>query len=104
VLSNEVLAKVWMGTITTWNHADIAGLNPNATLPANDITLVFSEAPSSVEMSAVLARALSSVSEAFRTALGSGGGSLSGVVPSSAIAASGTDGRLAFVKVRLPSA
>ncbi len=99
VVSSEVLAKVWMGTITTWDHADIAALNPNVTLPANAITLVVSEAPSSVEMSGVLVRALSAVSSSFAAAFASAG-SLAAMVPTSAMKVSGTDARLATVKVR----
>jgi hypothetical protein len=90
-----------MGSITTWDHANISSLNPNITLPAGaNITLVYSQPPSSVEMTAVLLRALSNVSTSFAAALEAAGGSISRLVPASAIAATGTTARLAAVQVR----
>ena len=34
------LAKIFSGNITTWDHSDIADLNPDASLPSLDITVV----------------------------------------------------------------
>jgi len=39
-LTGEVLAEVYLGTITQWNDAKIAALNPKAKLPAENITVV----------------------------------------------------------------
>jgi phosphate transport system substrate-binding protein len=38
--SGQVLADIFMGKITKWNHPSIAKLNPGTTLPATDITVV----------------------------------------------------------------
>ena len=40
-LSGPVLAGIYLGRITHWNDAQIAALNPGATLPATKITPVF---------------------------------------------------------------
>ena len=39
-LTGEVLADIYLGTITHWNDAKIAALNPKAKLPAESITVV----------------------------------------------------------------
>ena len=39
-LTGEVLAEVYLGTITHWNDAKIAALNPKVKLPAESITVV----------------------------------------------------------------
>jgi phosphate transport system substrate-binding protein len=39
-LTGEVLADIYLGTITQWNDAKIAALNPKAKLPAESITVV----------------------------------------------------------------
>jgi phosphate transport system substrate-binding protein len=39
-LSGDVLAKIYQGTITTWNDQAIAALNPGVTLPATKIVPV----------------------------------------------------------------
>jgi phosphate transport system substrate-binding protein len=39
-LTGEVLADIFLGTITQWNDAKIAALNPKAKLPAENITVV----------------------------------------------------------------
>ncbi len=41
VLSGEVLAKIFMGQITTWNDPAIAALNSGATLPSTAITVFY---------------------------------------------------------------
>jgi phosphate transport system substrate-binding protein len=39
-LTGEVLADIYLGTITQWNDAKIAALNPRVKLPAESITVV----------------------------------------------------------------
>lgn len=39
-LSGDVLASIFLGTITKWNDPAIAALNPGVTLPADDILVV----------------------------------------------------------------
>jgi len=39
-MTGEVLAKIYMGSITKWNAAEIAAINPGVKLPADDITVV----------------------------------------------------------------
>jgi phosphate transport system substrate-binding protein len=39
-LTGEVLADIYLGTITQWNDAKIAALNPKSKLPAENITVV----------------------------------------------------------------
>ena len=39
-LTGEVLADIYLGTITQWNDAKIAALNPRVKLPAENITVV----------------------------------------------------------------
>ena len=39
-LTGEVLADIYLGTITHWNDAKIAALNPKVKLPAESITIV----------------------------------------------------------------
>ena len=39
-LTGEVLADIYLGTITQWNDAKIAALNPKGKLPAESITIV----------------------------------------------------------------
>ena len=41
VLSAEALAKIFNGTIKTWNDPEIAKLNPGVTLPSDAITVFF---------------------------------------------------------------
>jgi phosphate transport system substrate-binding protein len=38
--TGPVLADIFLGKITKWNHADIAKLNPGVNLPATDIAVV----------------------------------------------------------------
>ena len=38
--TSEVLAGIFLGTITRWNAAEIAGANPGVRLPASDIIVV----------------------------------------------------------------
>ncbi len=39
-VTGEVLAEMFMGTITKWNDPKLAALNPGKNLPAQDITIV----------------------------------------------------------------
>ena len=39
-MTGDVLAKIYLGTITKWNAAEIAALNPGVKLPDQDITVV----------------------------------------------------------------
>jgi phosphate transport system substrate-binding protein len=39
-LTGDVVAGIFLGTITKWNDAQIAALNPGVTLPADDILVV----------------------------------------------------------------
>lgn len=40
-LTGHVLGEIYLGKITTWNHANISTLNPGVTLPASSITVVY---------------------------------------------------------------
>ena len=40
-LTGHVLGEIYLGKITTWNHANISALNPGLTLPASSITVVY---------------------------------------------------------------
>lgn len=39
-MTGDLLAKIYMGSITKWNAAEIAAINPGVKLPADDITVV----------------------------------------------------------------
>src|SRR5438093_630362 len=39
-LTGHVLGEIFLGKITTWNHANISALNPGAVLPSSAITVV----------------------------------------------------------------
>lgn len=39
-MSGDLLAKIFMGSITTWNDAQIAQMNPGVKLPAQPITVI----------------------------------------------------------------
>lgn len=98
VFSNEVLAQVWSGEITTWDHQSIADLNQGLALPAASIKLVYAN-DTNTELSEVLARALSNFSATFDSAL-EATGSLADVVPTGSIPGGNTASRLAIVQVR----
>ncbi len=40
-MTGDVLAKIYMGSITKWNAAEIAAINPGVKLPSDDITVVY---------------------------------------------------------------
>jgi phosphate ABC transporter phosphate-binding protein len=40
-LTGHVLGEIYLGKITTWNHANISALNPGVALPASSITVVY---------------------------------------------------------------
>jgi phosphate transport system substrate-binding protein len=69
-LDGDTLAKIFLGTITKWNDAAIAKLNPKAKLPATDILVVRRSDGSGT--SAVFTEYLSNVSADFKTKVGVG--------------------------------
>jgi phosphate transport system substrate-binding protein len=40
-LTGEIMADIYLGTITTWNHQRIASINPGVTLPATTIQPIY---------------------------------------------------------------
>jgi phosphate transport system substrate-binding protein len=69
-LSGDVLAKIFMGTITNWNDAAIKALNPTATMPDLKITPVYRTGNSGTTYN--FTDYLTSVSPAWKSAVGSG--------------------------------
>jgi phosphate transport system substrate-binding protein len=69
-LSGPVLAEIYLGKITKWNDARIAGLNPGITLPATDILVVHRSDGSGTTY--IFSDYLASVSPAWQSAPGKG--------------------------------
>jgi phosphate transport system substrate-binding protein len=69
-LDGTTLAEIFLGTITKWNDARIAALNPGAKLPASDILVVHRSDGSGT--SYVFTDYLTSVSSAWATKPGKG--------------------------------
>jgi phosphate transport system substrate-binding protein len=69
-LTGEVLADIFLGTITKWNDPKIQSLNPDETLPADDIVTVHRSDGSGTTF--VWTDYLSNVSSAWHDQLGSG--------------------------------
>jgi phosphate transport system substrate-binding protein len=69
-MTGDVLAKIYMGKITKWNAAEIAGLNPGVKLPATDITVVHRADGSGTTF--IWTNYLSKVDQEFKTAVGVG--------------------------------
>lgn len=69
-LSNEVLADIFLGKITTWNDPAIQRLNPNLQLPSQRITTVYRSDGSGTTF--VFTDFLSKVSSEFREQVGKG--------------------------------
>lgn len=69
-LTGEVLADIFLGTITKWNDPKIQSLNPDKTLPADDIVTVHRSDGSGTTF--VWTDYLSNVSSAWHDQLGSG--------------------------------
>jgi phosphate transport system substrate-binding protein len=66
--SGQVLADIFLGKITKWNHQAIAALNPGVTLPGSDITVVHRSDGSGTTY--IWVDYLSKVSPEFKTKVG----------------------------------
>ncbi|MBY0414153.1 MAG: phosphate ABC transporter substrate-binding protein PstS [Bdellovibrionales bacterium] len=69
-LDGATLANIFLGTVTKWNDASIAKLNPKVKLPATDILVVRRSDGSGT--SAVFTEYLAAVSPDFKTKVGVG--------------------------------
>ena len=69
-LTGDVIARIYLGTITNWNDASIAALNPDVTLPSHEITTVHRSDSSGTTN--VFTKYLSNVSSTWNTQIGSG--------------------------------
>ncbi len=69
-LTGDVIAAIYNGTITSWNDASIAALNPDVTLPSHAITTVHRSEPSGTTN--VFTSYLSLTSPSWNTAIGHG--------------------------------
>jgi phosphate transport system substrate-binding protein len=69
VLDGDVLAKIFLGEINTWDHAALRKLNPNVKLPATAIVVVHRSEASGTTFH--FTDYLSKVSEVWKTSIGS---------------------------------
>ncbi|MFA9275826.1 MAG: phosphate ABC transporter substrate-binding protein PstS [Candidatus Aquirickettsiella gammari] len=69
-MTGDVLAKIYMGTITKWNAAEIVAINPGVKLPAEDITVVHRSDGSGTTF--IWTDYLSKVSAEFKSTVSSG--------------------------------
>jgi phosphate ABC transporter phosphate-binding protein len=69
-LNGEIVAKIFLGTITRWNDPSIAAMNPTLSLPDEAITTVHRSESSGTTN--VLTKYLSLVSEPWKDQIGSG--------------------------------
>jgi phosphate transport system substrate-binding protein len=69
-LDGETLAKIFTGTINTWNDPAIVALNPDVTLPSATITVVHRSDGSGTSFN--FTNYLSKVSEDWKSRIGSG--------------------------------
>jgi phosphate transport system substrate-binding protein len=69
-LDGETIGKIFLGTITKWNDAAIAKLNPKAKLPATDILVVRRSDGSGTSF--VYTTFLAATSAEFKTKVGAG--------------------------------
>jgi phosphate transport system substrate-binding protein len=69
-LSGEVIARIYLGQITSWNDAAIEALNPKATIPDLKITPVYRTGNSGTTYN--FTDYLSSVSREWRSKIGTG--------------------------------
>jgi phosphate transport system substrate-binding protein len=69
-MTGDVLAKIYMGSITKWNAAEIAAINPGVKLPADDITVVYRSDGSGTTF--IWTDYLSKVSAEFKEKISSG--------------------------------
>jgi phosphate transport system substrate-binding protein len=90
-LDGQTLANIFLGTVTKWNDASIAKLNPKAKLPATDILVVRRSDGSGT--TAVFTEYLAAVSADFKTKVGVG----KNVNWPSGIGAKGNEGVTAMV-------
>ena len=70
LLTGDVIAKIYMGQITSWNDAAIKALNPKATIPDQKITPVYRTGNSGTTYN--FTDYLASVSPAWKSQLGTG--------------------------------
>ncbi len=69
-LTGDVIAKIYLGTITNWNDPAIKALNPDTTLPDHAITTVHRSESSGTTN--VFTKYLANVSSTWNTQVGSG--------------------------------
>jgi phosphate transport system substrate-binding protein len=69
-LTGDVIAKMYLGTITNWNDPAITALNPSITLPNHGISTIHRSEGSGTTN--VFTRYLSNVSSTWKTDIGSG--------------------------------
>lgn len=69
-MTGDVLAKIYLGTVTKWNAAEIAAINPGVKLPAEDITVVHRSDGSGTTF--IWTDYLSKVSPEFKTTVSAG--------------------------------
>jgi len=69
-LTGDVIAKIYLGTITKWNDAAIQSLNPSTTMPDKDIIVVHRSDGSGTSF--VFTGYLSAVSSTWNTTVGQG--------------------------------
>jgi phosphate transport system substrate-binding protein len=69
-LTGDIIAQLYLGTITNWNDASIAAINPDVTLPSHAITTVHRSESSGTTN--VFTKYLSNVSSTWSTQIGSG--------------------------------
>ena len=69
-LTGPVLADIFLGNITTWDDPAIAGLNPDASLPGGDITVVHRSDSSGT--SSIYTSYLAAVSDEWKNGPGAG--------------------------------
>lgn len=70
VLSGSVIADIYLGKITRWNHEAIRSLNPNINLPNTSITVVRRSDGSGTTY--IFAKYLSEVSQEWKNKVGTG--------------------------------
>ncbi|HYR61149.1 MAG TPA: phosphate ABC transporter substrate-binding protein PstS [Actinomycetota bacterium] len=71
-LSGQTLADIFQGKLSAWNNAEIKADNPGVTLPSTPITIVHRSDGSGTTY--IFTTYLSTVSAAFKTAIGAGTG------------------------------
>ena len=91
-LSADTLARIYLGTIKTWNDAKIAADNPGVTLPSANITVVFRSDGSGT--TGVFTDYLSKVSADWKSKVGTG----TSVSFPTGVGAKGNDGVAGAVK------